>query len=380
MKLNNVYRIGDAKASNISINNGKITDGSNTADKSLQLIFDKAIIFPGIINSHDHLDFNLFPKFGNQIYRNYTEWGNYIHQKHQQEIAAILNIPIKLRTQWGIYRNLLCGVTTVVNHGDKLDIADAPITVFKEERSLHSVHFDKHWKRRLNLPFKKNIPVVIHTGEGTDQLAHDEIDQLIHWNLLRRTLIGVHGVAMTAKQAKHFRALVWCPQSNYYLLGDTAPIDQLKKATTILFGTDSTLTGDWNIWEHIRLARQTSMLNDDELLQHFTTNPASVWKINSGKIAPGYDASLVVARMKDGHDTVSSLFEVNPADILLVLHEGEVRLFDELLYSQLTDLPKAKFSKIAINGTYKYVYGDLPGLMKNIRQYNANVQFPVTYN
>jgi cytosine/adenosine deaminase-related metal-dependent hydrolase len=219
--------------------------------------------------------------------------------------------------------------------------------------------------------------VVIHTGEGTDELAAEEIDQLISWNLLHRKLIGVHGVAMTPKQARHFKALVWCPQSNYYLLGTTAHIDQLKRNLPILFGTDSTLTGDWNIWEHIRLARKTGLLTDDELLLHLSANPAAVWKINSGKIAPGYDANLVIARMHNENDTVGSLFSTNPSDILLVMHEGNIRLFDEILFSQLSDLPKDQFSKIAINGHYKYVYGDLPGLIKDIKGYDAEIQFPV---
>jgi len=28
--------------------------------------------FPGLINSHDHLDFNLFPLWGNRKYNNYV--------------------------------------------------------------------------------------------------------------------------------------------------------------------------------------------------------------------------------------------------------------------------------------------------------------------
>ena len=31
--------------------------------------------FPGFINSHDHLDFNLYPQLGKGPYPNYTSWG-----------------------------------------------------------------------------------------------------------------------------------------------------------------------------------------------------------------------------------------------------------------------------------------------------------------
>jgi cytosine/adenosine deaminase-related metal-dependent hydrolase len=245
-------------------------------------------------------------------------------------------------------------------------------------QSLHSVRFEKHWKRRLNNPLKNTAQVAIHTGEGTDVAACDEIEQLIHWNLLHRELIGIHGVAMTPKQAKSFKALVWCPQSNYFLLGTTAPIHRLKDYVPIIFGTDSTLTGNWNIWEHIRQARKTTYLSDKELLANLTSNPAKIWGINSGTIEPGNDADLVVARLKDGQNTMNSLFNVNPADILLVISKGNIRLFDERLYSQLGDTDKSNFNKIAINGSYKYVYGNLPGLMKNIQKYNHDIKFPVS--
>lgn len=380
MILSNVHRIGQDTAGRICIANGSITADTAPGDGVQQIIFNNAIAFPGLINSHDHLDFNLFPQLGNRTYHNYTEWGDYIHQHYKREINEVLNIPLPLRTQWGLYKNLLAGVTTVVNHGEELEINDSPITVIHHCQSLHSVQFEKTWKRRLNNPLKMNVPVVIHTGEGTDPAANEEIDQLINWNLLHRDLIGVHGVAMTPKQASYFKALVWCPESNYFLLGTTASIHWLKEKVPVVFGTDSTLTGNWNIWEHIRLARKTAYLTDNELFADLTHNPANVWGINGGKLEEGNDADIVVARLKYTNDKLESLYATNPADILLVMHKGQVRLFDESLYSQLNQLPKAHFSKVAINGVYKYVYGDLPGLMNNIRKYDANAQFPVTYN
>lgn len=377
MKLNNVYRVGDSQAGNIGISEGKITDAAHEPSSAMQLMFDKALVFPGLINSHDHLDFNLFPQLGDRIYANYTEWGAYIHQNYQQQIAEVMRVPLDLRTEWGNYKNLLAGVTTVINHGDKLPVKDSLITVYEKGQSLHSLGFEKRWKTMLNHPFRKNIPVVIHTGEGTDKAAAAEIDRLISWNLFNRDLIGIHGVAMSPPQARNFKALVWCPQSNYFLLGDTAAINVLKRHTAILFGTDSTLTSGWNIWEHIRQARETGLLTDAELLDSLTTAPASAWGLSTGTIAPGYDADLVVARIKEEAPSSDSFFKLNPADILLVLHKGNIRLFDASLYSQLNEVPKNNFSKINIDGAYKYVYGNLPGLMNEIKAYYSGARFPV---
>src|ERR1700712_5195850 len=85
-----------------------------------QIHFSEAMAIPGFINSHDHLDFNCFPLLGNKKYEDYTEWGRHIHEHFKEEIKAILKVPEILRTEWGIYKNLLAGVTTVINHGKVL--------------------------------------------------------------------------------------------------------------------------------------------------------------------------------------------------------------------------------------------------------------------
>src|SRR5699024_5393300 len=129
---------------------------------------------------------------------------------------------------------------------------------------------EKHWRLKLNNVFARKHPYVIHLGEGTDAMAHDEIDTFIKNNFLNRSLFTVHGVAMDEEQAKRFKAMVWCPDSNFFLLNATADIKRLKTKTRILFGTDSTLTADWNIWNHLRLARKTGLMNDRELFNALT--------------------------------------------------------------------------------------------------------------
>lgn len=165
MRLNNLHFPGKEGAIDLQIRNGKITSilpssllsakeqlPDNNTPFEPAISFNNALIFPGLINSHDHLDFNLFPSFGNRIYRNYTEWGPDIQARHKDEIAAILKIPQPLRTRWGLYKNLLNGFTTVVNHGDRLETDDNLITVFQDYHCLHSVGFEKRWKWKLNSP------------------------------------------------------------------------------------------------------------------------------------------------------------------------------------------------------------------------------------
>jgi len=380
MILNNVKSALTGTPVNLGITEGQITQISPEAihrkNEQFQLTFENAVVFPGLINSHDHLDFNLFPALGDKKYNSYTEWGSYLHKNYKDKINQVLKVPETLREQWGVYKNLLCGITTVVNHGKKIAKREWPITVYQDTHNIHSVQFGKRWRLSLNNPLKKNIPVVIHTGEGSDSSSLNEIAQLVSSNLLKKELIGVHGVAMTEDLAKEFKALVWCPESNYFLLNQTAPVNRLKNHTLLLFGTDSTLTGNWNIWEHIRLARKTKLLYDRELYDTLTINAASAWKLNTGEIKEGKDADIVVARMRN-NDPSDAFFELEPRDMLIVLHKGSISLFDEELYPQLKGIYLDHYSRIYIDGTCKYVRGNLPLLMQKIKEYYPDVSFPI---
>jgi len=381
MVLHNLHIVNGQPVASIDIQGSHIAGLDNEIAQGnhprLHLAFDNALIFPGLINSHDHLDFNLFPRLGDGKYKSYREWGPYIHQHYADEIAAVLKIPINLREDWGMLKNLLCGVTTVVNHGGKLQTTNRPIHIYEHCQNLHSVGFEKIWRLKLNNPFKRNLPVAIHTGEGTDQKAHKEIGQLIKWNLLQRKLIGIHGVAMSARQAKKFRALVWCPKSNEFLLGKTAPVDALAKYTNILFGTDSTLTGNWDIWQHIRDARQLNLLNDEELYNSLNTTAAHIWKLPCGKVKKGKRADMVITRNKNHQNSHEGYFATTPEDILLVLCSGKIMLFDEELLPQLAATDLSGFSKVYVQGACKYIRFDVPKLIQEIKQYYPEATFPV---
>jgi cytosine/adenosine deaminase-related metal-dependent hydrolase len=380
--LNNVTPINESKPIQIVISGEKIFKieacSKQTAVNSTQINFTSATVFPGFINSHDHLDFNCFPVLGQRKYSNYTEWGKYIHKVYKEHIDSILRIPQQLRTEWGIYKNLLAGVTTVVNHGSYLKLDNPLINVYQKPQNLHSVWFENNWKWKLNNPFLKSRDCIVHTGEGSDQQSSAEIDLLLKYNLFKRNLVGVHGVAMNSDQAKRFKGLVWCPESNRVLLNKHADIKTLKEHTNIVFGTDSTLTGNWNLWHHLRLARSLHLVNDSELFGMVTSSPAQLWNLNTGEINTGKDADLVIVKKKMGTPTWDDVYKTNPEDILLIISKGKIRMYDKALQPQLTNLSLniKHFSSFTIKGNLKYVDGNLPALVANIKKYNSNVNFP----
>lgn len=381
MLLRNLHSVEKDEIGDIFIRDGKLGPlAKSSAECGRVVEFDNAIVFPGIINSHDHLDFNLYPQLGNGRYNSYVEWGNDINKQHKEIIDEIKRVPQHLRVQWGIYKNLLNGVTTVVNHGSELNAGNDIITVFEQCNIIHSVQFQKDWWSKINQLRVKRLPFVIHVGEGTDRSCKREIDRLIRWNLFNRDLVGIHGIAMDERQATHFRGLVWCPASNEFLIGATAQVDKLKYATTMVFGTDSTLSAPWNLWEHVRLARDKQYVTDKELLSMLTINAARLWGLfDCGELKQGCDADLVVARKRKHCTIADSFFSSNPEDILMVVKKGRIRLFDSELLSQLANrqFPLTSFSKVVVNNSCKYVYGNIPELTLQIKKHYPDARLPV---
>lgn len=323
--------------------------------------------FPGFINSHDHLDFNLYPRLGKGPYPNYTEWGKDIHGQHRDLINTIQKIPVSLRTQWGIYKNLLNGCTTVLDHGKEHKAPDEWIDVYRNTHSLHSVAFEKNWKRKLNHPFRRKKPYVIHAGEGTDELARAEAGKINRANYLRKKIVAVHAVSIEAAEARGFQGIVWCPSSNEFMFGTTAPVNQLKQFTRIVFGTDSTLTADWALKEHLQTALNTGMVQLPELIGMLSTEPAALWGFqHKGKIAPGFDADICLYA---GEDPVKG-------QLMMVIRQGRVLLYHASFNPVLPLNNEITYSRIRYNGENILVAGRLSSMVREIQQYYPSACIP----
>ncbi len=377
MVLHDVSIYGSAERKHIHLLNGFIQaitgqrEALDTVDDDTRLEMDGAIVLPGFINSHDHLDFNCFPQLGNKIYTNYTEWGTDIHGANADVIKAVQQIPQALRVQWGLYKNLINGFTTVVNHGERLDTDDALVNVFRDHYQLHSPAFEKNWSLKLNHPLRNKKPFVMHIGEGTDEAAHKEIGKVIKANLFKRKIVAVHGVAMDFRQAASFEGVVWCPASNYFLLGKTAAVNQWKRQTKIVFGMDSTLTSSWQVAAHFTAALDSGMVTEKELLDMLTVIPASLWGFGDrGVIKEKMKADLVVKQKSN------NLFNNYQEEMLLVVKGGETGLAAAAVFAQLPAREKINYEHISIGGNSFMVKAGIVTLVNELLSYYPQVQIP----
>lgn len=380
MILRNSLRYDNGKKETFFIKDGKISRssaGETPAAPGNETVLDCSglTVFPGFINSHEHLDFNLYPQLGKGPYPNYTAWGLDIQQQHKDTITAIKNIPEDLRVQWGLYKNLLNGFTTVVNHGKKLNLACPFLDVPENMTVLHSAAFEKYWKIKLNNPLQLRQKVCMHIGEGTDALAAAEPAQINRFNFFRRPVIAVHGVKLNAATARHFKALVWCPASNYFLFTETADIGSLSGSVPLLFGTDSTLTSSWNAWEHFRLA-QKQPVTETQLVSMLTETPAKIWNtIATGRLEENTSADLLLL------DRQSKPFTAcNPEQIMLILKRGKPVLVDKEWYAgqNMPALNYTEYDEVAIAGRKKYVPAGLIALCEKIKVFYPEAVFPFT--
>jgi len=304
------------------------------------------IAFPGVTNSHDHLEFNSFPFLGNGIYKDSGHWGEDIHKKNTTEINAVLSIPVSLRIKWGIFKNLINGATCIAHHGRYQDVINTfRYPVYLNYQYIDALNTELYWKIKLNSSFNKDV--MIHVGEGVETQSHAEVSKLIRWNFFNRKLIGIHAIAMDIDQSKEFKAIVWCPDSNLKLYGKTACVDQLKNQTSILFGTDSTASASANMWEQLRVARKLALLSDEELYNTLIINPSIIFP-------SAIPHSQIIAKRKSG-GAWDSFFELEPEDLLLVTIENKIMLADR----SCLDLDSNQYTTVWIGDSEKWVVKEL---------------------
>ncbi len=385
MLINNVQIINNEQHSlQIRIKGSKIIKVNpfnlRTDDdyEELSFNFSNAIAFPGLINSHDHLEFNLFSKLGNRIYNDYIEWGNDINAQNKKQIESVKKVPKELSYQWGLYKNLICGVTTIINHGKILNTKHNNLPdVYSNYNYLHSLRLEKKWKIKFLLR-SNTLPFLIHIGEGTNKESIDEIYKLIKWNIFKKDLIGIHAIAVNEKQSKQFKAIIWCPVSNLFLYNKTANIPILKKHTNILFGTDSTLSADWNLWNHLRLARDLNYLKEKELFLSVSETASKVWGLKSkGKIEINYAADIIICKNKYKNNW-ESFYNINPEDILMILKNGIIVFIDSEIIIQNPNINKDDFDIIYINSIKKYIIKGIRNLIQSINAILPDYEFPIS--
>ena len=300
----------------VVVQDGRIVASEGACD--LVLDCPDAEVRPGLINAHDHLHRNHYGRLGRPPYRNACCWARDIQSRDRAAIADGRRAPRREQLLAGAWKNLFAGVTTVMHH-------DAWEPDFEDGFPL----------RVLNIPNADSLgmtpaldrlagrgPFCLHLAEGTDAAAAGEVGRLAAMGLLTSDLIAVHGVGMDDEAVARFRAagaaIVWCPTSNQFLFGRTAPPELLADGIDVLLGSDSRLTGQGDLLDELRGARALGLIDDASLEAAVGPVAARRFGVAPPSLEPGAVADLVVL--------AKPLLEASADDVLLVVANGSPRV------------------------------------------------------
>ena len=252
-----------------------------------------ADVRPGLINAHDHLHRNHYGRLGHPTYPNAYRWAEDIQVRYRRRIARRARVPRREALLAGAWKNLFAGVTTVVHHDRWETEFDRgfPIRVARVAcaDSLGRVE-------RLEAPDEG--PMCVHVAEGVDEAAAREVQALDDRGLLNRQLIAVHGVGINDAGIERFRhsgaALVWCPTSNHFLFGRSAPGDLLGGGVDVLLGSDSRLTADGDLLDELHAARASGEVGDGRLIDAVGPTAARRLGLPQPSLEPGSAADLIL--------------------------------------------------------------------------------------
>lgn len=305
----------EARNRAVGVEDGVIVETEGRFDRVLR--FPDADVRPGLINAHDHLHRNHYGRLGSPPYADSYEWVADIRARHGSKVAAGKAMPRREMLLLGAWKNLNAGVTTVVHH-------DRWEPDFDADFLLRVVPLA--WANSLGMPpgvegIDPARPFCLHLAEGRNARAADEVRRLEDLGLLCPNLIAVHGNGMDPDAIRRFRAsgaaLVWCPSSNLFLFGQTAPAELLGEGVDVLLGSDSLLTGAGDLLGELRLARSTGLLSDERLEAAVGAVAARRLGLPPPSLDPGAPADLMVLSRP--------LLEASAADVRLVMVGGEIR-------------------------------------------------------
>ena len=313
------------------------------------LVFDLegAVVLPGLVNAHDHLELNHYGRLKcRDAYGNVSEWIRDMSPRLSSDAAIVSAraLPLAERLFIGALKNLLAGVTSVGHHNPYYpELRRAmPIRVVRRYGWAHSFYLQHQAAGARGEPggdvagrwraTPSDAPFIVHLGEGVDAEAGCEFARLEALGCLAANTVLVHGVAIDGREwpraARRGAGLVWCPASNDFLFGRTADVRQAlngdgERRARVALATDSRLTGSRDLLDELRAGRAFGCASADELLAMVTSDAAALLRQpRSGSIAVSQPADLTVIPPLAA-TPASSLLETTRRNVRLVVVDGK---------------------------------------------------------
>ena len=332
----------------------------------------QAFIFPGFIDAHNHVAYNVFPKWTPpKLYSNRGQWQR---AKEYKAFKAPYN-DLKQHVfcemvKYGEVKALISGVTTIQGTAPNNSCFRTLIRNAENQNQL-GLPVDQvrtfildvgSFKSKID--WNKTKAFVIHLAEGVDETSRAEFDTLKAKKLLQPGTVIIHGTAFGDGEFKAMGAvgakLTWSPQSNLVLYGQTTNIPlALQYNVPVSLGVDWNPTGSDSIFDELRVAAQVneerfgSAIPTDDWLKMVTQNPAKALALDGqiGSIAVGLKADITILRTR-GDTPSASLLQTQLQDVQLVMVGGRALYGNR---SAIERLRPNECESLSVHGSQKRV-------------------------
>jgi cytosine/adenosine deaminase-related metal-dependent hydrolase len=328
-------------ASSIAVRGARIGSlGHPPSPHDVAIDLDGAFVFPGLINAHDHLELNSFPRLKWRDHHvNVREWIADFQPRFTTDpvLAAARPETLDDRVWVGGLKNLLSGVTTVCHHNPlhRVLCDRFPVRVVRKFRYSHSLQVDGEAVASVCHWTPPDWPWAIHAAEGIDDAASREIETLEELKCLGSQTVLVHGVGITPSQSDRLLArgvgLVWCPSSNHFLFGRTADVRPFAASGRLALGTDSRLSGAGDLFDEMRAAAETEQVSAESIVRAVTADAARMLRLPcAGRLEPGLPADLTIVRSRR-ESASETLVASTRRDVCLTMVDGQPLVADEAI-------------------------------------------------
>jgi cytosine/adenosine deaminase-related metal-dependent hydrolase len=344
----------------------------------------RSVVYPALINTHDHLQGNYRPPVGpkpGNFYLTWLPWDNDLKASDTFKERSKLTRE-DLYALSG-YKCLFSGVATVNDHFpqrfNRTILPTLPIRAILEYGLAHeSSSYDLKWGDGVEVEHERAVknawPFITHLAEGFDEESMGSVEYLEKIKVLDRHCLLVHCIGFSdediQKVARAGASVSWCGFSNMFMFNVTCKIRKfLQAGINVTIGTDSSATGSANLLSEIKYDRELyrSMYGEDlpakVIFEMITANAAKAfWSdgrlgtLDEGKLA---DILVLKGRIEDPFENLVSA-EMRDIEFLTVAGKpvyGEMR-FIELLGGKLPE----GYSEINVAGRPMFVIG-YPGTL-----------------
>jgi 5-methylthioadenosine/S-adenosylhomocysteine deaminase len=339
-----------------------------------QINMTNGYIFPGFIDAHNHVAYNILPKWKPpKIYQRRAQWqasASYkAFKKPYDENKKTLFCEM---VKYGEIKALLSGITTI--QGTSPGSACVAVLVRNAENqnqlNLPARHIRTYildistFKDGINWSVTKSFVVHIAEGVPGDTQSLKEFQILQQKHLLTANTAIIHGTAFGdaefQKMAQAKAKLIWSPESNLRLYAQTTNIPlALKHGVRVSLGVDWNPSGSDTLFDELRVASQVNSerfhdaIPKSDWIRMITANPAQALALDGqiGELKQGRKADITVLQANDP-DPTESLLKTHLEDVRMVWIGGKLLYGDD---SILQKVKKDACEPLLVHGSKKRV-------------------------